>query len=439
MSNGQIQPSSLDGIKRLANHIKKSQGVPHHRALNVAAQAASFENFTHARNVLTKPGYKSSRNQKHELYLTIYWDDHRSFTIGRETLRIQLSMPLLKLCPRSELKAGRDLSWFRLVAADHLVSDTLSQSQDSARRSICKAVRMLRFMEETGLKPSRDPYGEYPKGDLKNKLPRSDHRTDWYDPNRGQFILIDEPYMDAVVDDERRAWAEHHGWHLQASKWPGMYFPYNCSMFVATDASTGYDFAALMRKIDSMPDPTTEDDWDGESATNHDVFFSPLALTPQDKRRAKAKGAIYRFASKTTIPFSQYSRYNERKPNAVMPIPSHHKIGRMIKAILQSQHKPWSVNDRMSSLRSELDDWLSFECGKEHLQGPEFFDVYYGDIEDDDSYVQQASSTKAIIEILNTVKNELQKFYPDCEPLRKLTNKIDTSVNLIRKFERRAK
>lgn len=439
MSNGHIQPSSLDGIKRFANQIKKTNGIPHHQALNVAAQAASFENFTHARNVLSKTGVKSSRSQKHELYLTIYWQDRDNFNIGRETLRIQLSKALLELCPRSELKAVSNISWFRLVAVDHLVRDALTQSQDRAREVICKVVRELRFMEATGLRPSRDPYGRYPKGDSTNKLPKSDHGTDWYDPKTGQIILIDEPYMSAVVDDERQAWAEHHGWHLQASKWPGMYYPYQSSMFVATDASTGYDFNALMSKIDSIPDPITEEDWAGESVNDHDVFFSPLAVTSQDKRRAKAKGTIYRFSSKTTVPFSYHSSVNQRKPIAVMPIPSHQKVGRMIKAILQSPHTPWSVNSRMNSLRSKLEDWLSFECGKDYLQGPEFFDVYYHYIKDDDRYVQQASSTKGNIEILHAMKNELQKFYPDCAPLRTLTRKVDTSVNLIRKFEKRAK
>ncbi len=435
MTNGQVQPSTLDGIKRLANQIKKSEGMRHHQALDVAAQAASYECFRHAQNMLSGAKHQSFRDQGQELFLTIYWDDRDSPSIGRETLRIQLSKSLSELCPKSDWRNTRSLTWFRLVADDHLVSDDLSQSQEFARRMICSAVRELRFMEATGLRPSAEPYMRGTDGDPADKLPRRDHVTRWKDPNSGQSIVVDEPYMDAIVDEDRQAWADHHNWHLAAAKWPGMYFPNHCSMFVATDASAGYDFEGLMRKIDAIPAPVTDEDWSGVSVRNHETFCSPLAITPNDKRRAKAKGTIYRFSSKTTVPLGHYSPNNKRKPNAVMPIPSHQKVGRMLKAILHSSARPWSVYTRINTLRSELEDWLSFECGKEHLQGPEFFDVYYRDIEDDDIYVQKASTPQGIIELLNAVKKELEKFYPDCAPLRKSSQRIDTSIKLIRKHE----
>lgn len=439
MRNEQIQPSTLDGIKRLASQIKKTEGVRHHQALDVAAQAASFENFRHARNTLSSARHHDYRKLNRELFLTIYWYDQDSSSIGRETLRIEFAKSLSELCTKSDRKFSRDLSRFRLVADDHLVSDDLSQSQDFARRKICSTVRELRFMEATGLKPSRGSYTRGANDDPADRLPRRDHVTLWQDPNSGQSILVDEPYMDAVVDEDRQAWAEYHGWHLRAAEWPGMYFPYHCSMFVATDASTGYDFDGLMRKIDSIPAPVTDEDWPGTSVYDHETFLSPLAITANDKRRAKAKGGIYRFSSKTTVPLDHYSPNNKRKPNAVMPIPSHQKVGRMLKAILHSPNVRWSVRSRMNNLRSELEDWLNLECGKKHLQDHEFFDVYYRDIKDDDIYVLKASTLQGNIEILSAVKNELKKYYPDCAPLRRLTRKIDTSVNMIQKLEKRGK
>lgn len=48
MSSEAIRPSTLDGIKRLANSIKVERGIKHIPALEVAAQLAGFQNLKHA-------------------------------------------------------------------------------------------------------------------------------------------------------------------------------------------------------------------------------------------------------------------------------------------------------------------------------------------------------------------------------------------------------
>ncbi len=426
MLNENIQPSSIDGIKRYANQLKKAKGLSHHEALNVAARAASFENFPHARKQLQhKTGVIKDRNQ---LFLTVYWYDRDGYSTGRETLEINLSKPLLDICTKYELKHVRGLGRFRQVANDHLVKDDVGFSQSDARRTICAAVRTLRFMEATGLKPSRDSYATYPDKNRDNKLPKSDHTTDWFDPETGQFILIDEPYAAAVVNDnERTAWAKKHGWHLRASKWPGMYYPHDCSLFVSTDASAKFNFEDLISKIDAISEPLIEDDWDGNSAKGHEIFASPLATTPQDIRRAKAKGTIWRLSTKKTAPLRLQSSYDERRPNAVMPIADHQNAALIIKAVLQSLNRPWNVNSRLNTVRSRLEDWFFTEYSKPETDKYDLF--YYGEIEDDHPYVLKAQSRKGNIELLKMLKSILKKNYIDCEPLRNLVQKIDTSIS----------
>lgn len=361
MLNENIQPSTIGGIKRLARQLKKSNGVPHHEALDIAAQSALFENFAHARNQLQNSSVINSGNQ---LFFTVYWYDRKSdkYKAGREVLEIELLMPLLEIATKSELKKSNGLGWFRLASPDHFVNDHVSHSQKEARNKICKAVRALRFIEATGLKPSSDYEAGYPNRDRNNKLPKTDHSTDWYDPNTGQFILIDEPYLGPVVDGERAVWAKKHNWHLQASKWPGMYYPDNSNMFVSTDASTGYDFKGLMAKIDSIPYPVKAEDWTGISSKGHDTFFSPLSVTPQDKKRAVAKGTVYRLSSSKTQPMRSWDApYNERRPNAVMPVESHQIAARLIKSVEQSAATPLAVNNRLPSIKSKLEDWFFSE------------------------------------------------------------------------------
>lgn len=137
-----------------------------------------------------------------------------------------------------------------------------------------------------------------------------------------------------------------------------MYYPGMSHMFVSTDASTGYDFKGLMTKIDSIPDPVSEENWIGISSKGHETFISPLAITPQDKKRVVAKGTIYRTPSSKTLPMRSWDApYNERRPNAAMSIESHQLAARIIKAIEKSAAKPGPVNTCLSSIKSKFENY----------------------------------------------------------------------------------
>jgi hypothetical protein len=260
-------------------------------------------------------------------------------------------------------------------------------------------------------------------------LVRRLHSTDWYDPDTGQFILIDEPYLKPIVDGERAEWAKRHNWHLQASTWAGMYYPGMSNMFVSTDASTGYDFKGLMAKIDKMPHPVTIEDWAGISSEGHDTFFSPLCITSQEKKRAIAKGTIYRTSSSKTMPMRSWDAPdNERRPNAVMSIESHQIAARLIKAIEQSPVKPVSVNTQLRSIKSKLEDWFFSEHERDVTDKMDLF--YYGNIDRNDPFVSQAHLPKGVINLLKTLKDQLVDSYVDCEPLRVMVRKLDTSIRL---------
>lgn len=149
-------------------------------------------------------------------------------------------------------------------------------------------------MEGTGLKPLTKRRSRFAEIRVSDNLPKQDHTTEWIDPDTGQFILVDEPYRDPVVEGERLDWAEKYNWHLEASTWPGMYFPHRCGLFVTTDAKQGYDIRSLIQKINGLSEPVSEDPWQGMSAEGHDVFLTPMAKTAQDRRRSKPKETIVR-------------------------------------------------------------------------------------------------------------------------------------------------
>ena len=419
---GDVRPTTIDGVKSLASQLRKKHGIKHAAALDLAANAANCTNFRNALRTLPARGVGHPY-----VLLTYYWWERKDHRVGRETLTIQLSKPILDICGKAALKIARGFSDFRMVAEDHFVSDTLADTQDNARRWLCRAERSLRFMEHTGLSPSRDYRKARANGSADDRLPNIDHPTYWVDPASGQFILVDEPYPGAPDEAKRAAWAFRTGWRVAKSSWPGMYNPHNCNLYVATDDRTGYDLDGLVAKIDAIPAPLIEANWSGESSPSWETFVSPMAKTAQDVRRARCRGTIYPVASATTLPFSYKIGSSQRRPAGVMGIDGHTEAGRIIKAVLMSDECPNGVYQRMNSLRSTLEDWMSLEIGRGQLEGPEFFDVYYREAGGGVLHHSRADA----IAMLGDLKQRLQAAYPDCAPLRQQLRRIETSVSLL--------
>jgi len=430
---GDVRPTTLDGVKSLAAQLRKERGIKHSVALDLAAKAANCTNFRNAQRLLPKRGAAVAR---HHVLLTVYWyDKEQRHRCGRETLKIELTKPILDICGKSALKHVRGFGDLRMVADDHFVCDTLADTQTYARERLCTAERSLRFMEYTGLRPSSERRKAYRNHLIVNKLPDSDHETYWVDPANGQFILIDEPYGGSPNRVERAAWAAQTGWRIIKTSWPGMYNPHNCDLYVVSDRSSGYDIDALVAKIDAMPAPLLETNWPGESSPSWTTFTSPMAKTVQDMRRARCRGTIYPVSSATTVPYSYSFGSSARRPVGKMGIEAHIEAGRIIKAVLRSDQSTYAVYTRMNSLRATLEDWMSLEIGRGQLQGPEFFEVYYREAEGDAPYQEMAKSRAGIVAMLSDLKQNLRAAYPDCAPLREQFRRIDMSMSLLGKVK----
>ena len=430
---GELRPTTLNGVKSLAAQIRKQKGIKHSSALDLASKAANFSNFRNAQKVLPANGSAAARPY---VLLTIYWcDKDKRYEVGRETLRIELARPILETCSKALLKEVRGFGNLRMVADDHFICDDIAQNQDYARNRLATSERSLRFMERTGLRPSRDYRKAFPGKSYDNRLPNRDHSTGWVDPATGQVIVVDEPYSGAANEEERAAWAARHNWRVVKTSWPGMYNPYSCNLYVATDGATGYDLEALLAKINVMPAPMLAENWSGESIPSWETFLSPMAKAPQDIRRARCRGTIYPNASATTVPYSYNMGSSRRRPKGELGIEGHREAGRMIKAVLASKARPYSVYNRMNSVRSTLEDWLGLEIGRGQLDGPEFFEVYYHELEGDDPLWDKITSSDGVIAILDALRQKLLTAYPDCSPLRRHLNHIDMSVELIRRLK----
>jgi hypothetical protein len=426
-----IRPTSIEGVKSLAAQLRKEKGIKHSYALDLAARSANCTNFRNAQHKLLPQGTAVRCTY---ILLTQYWyDKKQGHKIGRETLRIDLSKPILDICQKAELRYVRGFGDLRMVADDHFVCDRLGPTQDYARSRLCTAERSLRFMEHTGLRPSR----EYRKFRPTNELPNCDHATHWTDPATGQSILIDEPYGNAPEEAERSAWAAKTGWQIAKTSWPGMYNPHSCDLYVATDGKTGFDFKAFVAKINAMPAPLLDEEWFGESSSSWDTFVSPMAKTSQDKRRAKCRGTIYPVASATTVPHSYEIGSSRRRPVGTLGAEGHVEAGYIIKAFLGSSGTHDRAYNRMHSVCSTLEDWMFSEIRDNQFEdpNPESFDTYYGSANQDNPYREMARSHAGILTLLGNLKKKLEAAYPDCAPLRKQLRRIDMSVAFIGKMK----
>ena len=427
-----VNPTTLTGVKRLAAEIRKERGIKHSAALELASRAAGRANFRHAQRTLPTHGLQS---KQFYVLLTVYWyDEKQQHRVGRETLKIELSKPVFSIFGKYLLKNARGFGRLRMVADDHFVADVVVRSQTDARESICSAERSLRFMERTGLLPSRDYQKAYPAASSKEKLPSSDHPTYWVDPASGQFILVDEPYSRAPDEARRAEWSVQTGWRVFKTAWPGMYNPYNCDLYVASDSRSGYDLEGLVAKIDAMPAPMLQTDWAGESSPSWETFFSPMAVTRQDQRRARCRGTVYPNASATSVPYSYRPGSLRRRPAGDMALKEHIEVGRMIKAVLTSEYGSFGIDRRMNSLRSTLEDWMGLEREGKHLDNSDFFKIYYGDLEGGLNYKRAAQSRPGLLALLGDLGKKLRSTYPDCAPLRTQIRRIQMSAALVERL-----
>lgn len=181
MSSEAIRPSTIDGIKRLAKSLKIEQSIQHAQALDAAAQAAGFQNFRHAGNVLRAAPKMERSHPGHRVFLTSYWKDRDGGATGRETLSIWLSVLWSDLITPLQLQNHRALADFRAEGPDQLAREHLQSSQSAARRAVCAAARALQFMDATKLRPSKSHSRAFPGGRSSNAVPGRDHYSIWYD------------------------------------------------------------------------------------------------------------------------------------------------------------------------------------------------------------------------------------------------------------------
>jgi hypothetical protein len=273
--------ATLDGIKRAAIKLKRRTGVSHSHALDQIAREAGYPDFFSASQAYAASGDVA----RHPVTIYEFWSDRPAGTRGNESRTFLLDRPLGELVKPHQLTGY--LGGAKLSDENAIIGCGNSHNPAQARAEICRIARTLQFMAATGLKPSRGSRC-YPKGDQDNRPPGADHDQGWYDPATRSFLLTEEPYPGRHRShaDERKRWAEKHGWRTVQSQWGSMY-GHGTELYLTAKAD-GINLAGIARRLAALPAPFSEQDWPSDDGPAGPPAQSPVEIIEMSPELAAA-------------------------------------------------------------------------------------------------------------------------------------------------------
>ncbi|MDN7431389.1 DUF5623 domain-containing protein [Burkholderia sp. AU45388] len=399
------QPSTLDGIKRLAKTIKRERKIPHHQALDEASREAGYQNLRHAQSQIEHP-------TTHAAYLSAYWANPGG--AGRETLTIRLPKPLADVIASHQLRTAKNLGWFFLESVDHIELRTDVSNQQLARNELLAAARTLRFMAATGLRPTTTQQQRRPMR-VFDDLPGFDHPSRWIDGETGAWVFIDEPY--AVLEPEKRhRWVADHGIHMATPEWDGLHSPTTIPHVFCSDQTL---LARLSKQLVQLGGRGKVQEWDGESARYWSQFVSPGRQATGKSRRARQMPAPRGVERNGALPYGSgiggiESRW---RPAKRMPLDMHLTVGPLVHA-LDHHRFPGGPRRSIAFVRTTLDDWIQMEYPGDEMSDEQFRAAYYG------THAAPIVDRARQIEAVRRIRALLSEGYSDCRPRRALLDRL---------------
>jgi hypothetical protein len=399
------QPSTLDGIKRLAKTIKRERGIPHHLALEEASRAAGYQNLRHAQNQIAGPA-------THAVYLSAYWAN--AVGAGRETLTIRLPKPLADVIASHQLRKAKNLGWFFLESVDHIELRMDVDDQQLARANLLAAARTLRFMAATGLRPTTTQQQNRPMH-LFHDLPGLDHRSRWIDSETGAWVYIDEPYSH-VDPEKRRSWAADKGIQMATPEWEGLHNP---TAIPHVFCSSQTLLARLSTQLVQLGGRGKEPEWDGVSAHYWSQFESPGRQAAGTRRRARPMPAPRGVERNGALPYGSRRGGTESlwRPARRMPLDMHLAVGPLLYA-LDHHGFPGGPRRSIAIVRTTLDNWVQLEYPGDEMTDEQFRAAYYG------THREPIIDRSRQIDAIRRIRTLLNEGYAACKPRQRLLDRL---------------
>lgn len=424
MSQNIKAPSTIGGIKHLARAIKTTRNVPHVEALDLASKQGGFENYRHAHRVLSVSNHATTEHvrpaQLHLEYVSLSadWGKPGSL-VHRETITLRLSRP------SSEFLDARTrrviLGSFKRKGSNHFHYDTVLDTEASARWSLCKAARFIQFVEATGLSPATSRQTQSIKVD---SLPHRDHCNYWVHRATGAVVFTDEPYLNAVKDEdqERKSWAAKNNVLIEQSPWAGMHNPLAGSgtqLYLLTASANELVLNSIVGSLRALPKPILEADW-GVQFRHWSIETSSINRRAPSELTTRIKNAA---------PYAMVMTGRRVRPAGRMPLDAHTEISDLIKSVLAIASYRRGVLKNLESLRCELDDWLQCEYpGEQELPSDKFHSMYYGHFNSLSKRSIALTEQTEAVRSMTRVKQLLEAHYPSAKPLHEVLRRLDGAM-----------
>jgi hypothetical protein len=428
-----VKPSTIDGIKRLAKHIKREKGFTHLQALNVAATRAGFQNFRHAQNALSMGHHRDEFPAQNTilratLTLSAIWRD-ASGRDWRETLQLRISAPIDELLSPTERRAGR-LANFQKSGTDHLQWKATCTTQDDARATLCRAARDVAFTDVSGLTPATRR-SETTKAFGLYGLPGKDHSRTWFNKATQSYVATDEPYTPAVWRHQqaRTDWAIHNGFLIARANARG---PHSADRHAPTELyflvkqSQSAILETLINRMNNFTNPIVDSEWGDE----HPNWIGESTSASEEKERPR-HGKVARkreVASDNAVEYQMMLGNTSSRPDRKMPIEAHIEAGKLLKDVLEIAENRAGAERRIGMVRTQLDDWAACEYHKSELSNEIFLNMYYGGGTSSTVRLPTAAQRSECIDKLEQVKSLLSQYYPSCRPVDSLNRDIDFAI-----------
>jgi hypothetical protein len=416
MATTTVAPSTVDGIKRLAKKIKRAQSIPHHEALALASKQAGFQNLRHAQKQL------ALASDVFPVYLTAYWRENR--TGGRETVRVLLPRALPSLIQPRQVRFGRNLERFKMVADDHLERAVDVDGQARAKEQLARAAETLHFMAVTGLRPAATEK-EWEPMRFFSKMPERDHGSEWISRETGEWVYLNEPYP--YKHDLGGPWAVQHQLATVSSSWKGLYYPGAAVPTLFCQSPETAD--RLHRELEQLA--RRGDAVAGSEAGPYWVrYASPSQLASKRRLAPRAMPAPRGIAQKGALPYgaSRGGEKSDWRPAERMALDLHLQIGPTLAGLMNGA-MPDLAYRRIRRVRSTLDDWIQMEYPTDvEMSSQQFGEAYYGH-----SHLPSFEDAPAQLRALDDVVGKLMAGYADCRPRSEIVNQLGEARASIQK------
>lgn len=430
MATENTRPTTLAGIKRVAKFIKQEKSIPHHAALDEAAQKAGFQNLRHAQSVLGEPA-----QHLHQTFVTFYWKEYGegpepfkrgpALRSGRTTLSFLLPLPLQDILPGRSLERTPYLAGFRLEATDHLELRGDSNSEYEGLRMAQQAALALNFMAATGF---RAPFANEMPEPWLNLSKRADHQSSWYDEESKCFVILDEPYSPLFQDEID--WAKEHGFHTVGVRWRGVY---SAGDTPRLHSVSDVLITRSVKKLLALEARLNDEEWTYDSQAYDSQFISPARALSGKRKSARLMPPPQGVERAGAVPCgSGEPGYRSRwRPARRMDLDKHLQIGPILESL------PFSmIFDSASGLqgvRMTLNKWFEEEYEDAELPDTQMRQDYYSPAP---TAIKGAADVLAELAV---VRQNVVEGYQDCKPKRDLLDRIDRSERWVKRYAARRK